>query len=95
MLQIEQLETLRRDRHQRALTKLVENYNWHADARKCVMVKLTEWALTDKEKQSKEEEQEEGDELEDEEEELEEEEEELEEDKEDLEEEDLGEEKEY
>lgn len=58
MLQIEQLETLRRDRHQKALTKLLENYNWHADARKCVIIKLTEWALIDQEKKAKEEEEE-------------------------------------
>jgi hypothetical protein len=62
MLQMEELERLRRDRHSTALTKILETYNWHPDAKKCVLVKLTGWAL-DKERDSKEEEEKEEDEL--------------------------------
>lgn len=45
MLQMGQLQKLRRDRHKSALTKLLETLNWHRDARKCIQVKLTEWAF--------------------------------------------------
>ncbi|XP_078380283.1 uncharacterized protein LOC144663248 [Oculina patagonica] len=42
MLQLGELEKLRRDRHKAALTNLLHTENWHMDARKCIEVKLTE-----------------------------------------------------
>ena len=45
MLHLHVLEKLGRDRHKAALIYLLKNENWHIDARKCIEVKLTEWAL--------------------------------------------------
>ena len=45
MLHLHELEKLRRDRHKAALAYLLKSENWHVDARKCIEVKLTEWAL--------------------------------------------------
>ena len=45
MLQLRELDKLRRDRHKAALTNLLHAENWHMDARKCIEVKLTEWPL--------------------------------------------------
>ncbi len=45
MLHLNVLEKLRRDRHKAGLTFLLQNENWHIDARRCIEVKLTEWAL--------------------------------------------------
>ena len=45
MLQLRELEKLRPDRHKAALINLLYTENWHMDARKCIEVKLTEWAL--------------------------------------------------
>jgi len=44
MLQLNELEKLRADRHKAGLISrsLIEKGNWHSDARKCVLAKLTE-----------------------------------------------------
>ena len=45
MLQLNELEKLRADRHKAGLAGLINKGNWQSDARKCVLVKLTEWEM--------------------------------------------------
>ena len=75
MLQLKELEKLRRDRHTKvALTVLLKNERWHSNARKCLQETLAEWALEigikKNEETDKEEEEEEGEDIDEDDEEL-------------------------